>query len=119
MHHPVKEFLGGEPARRLQAPQHIELCAASHGTESVRRAGRYRTANDLWMIGDQLHHNRPAGRMPEHMYGLAEVLCQCGCVDGSNLGPGDIDAHSRPAVGEEHVEAGAGEWLTVRNVSCR
>jgi hypothetical protein len=107
---PSTSSSNGEPARRLQAPQHIELCVASDGTESVRRARCYRSANDLWMIGDLLHHNRPASRVSEHVYRPAEVLCQCGCVASSNLGPGDIDAHSRPAVGEEHFEAGAGEW---------
>ena len=97
MHHPVKEFLGGEPARRLQAPQHIELCAASDRTECVGRAGCYRSPNDLWVVGDQLHHNRPAGRVSEHVHGLAEVLCQCGGMDGSDLWPGDIEKCSRMA----------------------
>jgi hypothetical protein len=110
MHHPVKNFLGGEPARRLQALQHIELGAASHRTKCVGRAGRDRPPNHIWMVGDQLHHNRPAGRVPEHMYRPAEMLGQCSCVDRSDLGPGDIDAHSRPTVGKEHFEAGTGEW---------
>src|SRR4029450_7649629 len=50
------------------------------------------------------------GRMSENVHRPAEMLCQCRCVDGGYLGPGDIDAHSRPAVGEKHFEAGAREW---------
>ena len=108
--HRASEFLSREPSRGLQAPQHVELCAASDRTEGVRRARHHGPANNLRVVGDQLHDNRPTGRMSEHVYRPAEMLGQRSRMTGGHLGPRDIDVHSRPAAGEEHLEAGACEW---------